>query len=419
MKKAVGIIAEYNPFHNGHAYQIKKAKELTGAEYAVVIMSGDFVQRGTPALLPKHERAKLALLGGADIVLELPSYFASASAEYFAKGAVGILDALRCIDFLCFGSESGELSDCLSLAKILTDEPSEYQTALRQQLKNGLSFPTARKNALSLYCQKRGNLFDTSLLDTPNNILGIEYCKALLTLNSTIQPITIKRKGNDYHSTDISHTLSSASAIRSVLLKNVGSADISALLTHTMPKTTAKYFESLLPTQPLLTEDDFSLLLKYRLMQHTPATLCKYADLSEDLARRIYNNLNDFRSFSQFAELLKTKELTRTRINRALLHAILGIFEDMPTSMPSYVRLLGFRKESSSILRTIQNNTRLPLITKAADYRKLLSCEEVFRGESTFEKDLFVSNLYESVKCAKKQTGFVNDLQKPPVILCN
>ena len=147
MKKAVGIIAEYNPFHNGHAYQIEQSKKLTKADVAVVLMSGDFVQRGTPALFSKHERANMALLGGADIVLELPGSYAS-SAEYFAKGGVGIFHALNCIEFLSFGSESGSLESCRCIAEILKEEPETYQQELKKKLKQGLSFPSARKAAL-------------------------------------------------------------------------------------------------------------------------------------------------------------------------------------------------------------------------------------------------------------------------------
>ena len=162
-----------------------------------------------------------------------------------------------------------------------------------------------------------------------------------------------------------------------------------------------------------MNENDFSLLLKYQLMQHTAETLCQFADLSPDLCRRIYKQLNSFQSFSQFVLQLKTKELTYTRICRGLLHALLGITQEMQTQEPSYVRLLGFRKDHSAFLRTMQKKSRIPIITKAADYQKQLSPS----AASAFEKDLFLSDLYESVKCAKKQTAFVNDLQKPPVIL--
>lgn len=417
MQTSAAIIAEYNPFHKGHAYQIQKTKEKTGAEYIVVLMSGDYVQRGTPALFAKHQRAKMALLGGADIVLELPSYYACASAEFFAKGAVKTLDALGCIRYLSFGSEAGDLDSCLALSRILWKEPAYYQEKLKKGLKSGQTFPTARKGALSEYLSRQKDssvFFDPAFLDTPNNILGIEYCKALFSQNSSIIPVTIKREGNAYHETSISRQLPSASAIRSLLShQDCSDSQLFPLLSHTQPKAVYAYMQELLAGTPPVWENDYSLLLKYQLMQHNPDTLCQYADVSPELSRRIYNRLKEFSSFSQFAQILKTKELTYTRINRALLHILLGVSHALPGMNPAYVRLLGFKKESSAFLRTIQKSTSIPLLTKAADYQKKLSPT----GKTAFEKDIFVSDLYESVKCEKKQAAFSSDLQKSPVIL--
>lgn len=419
MKKAVGIIAEYNPFHNGHAYQIEQSKKLTKADVAVVLMSGDFVQRGTPAMFSKHERANMALLGGADIVLELPGSYACSSAEHFAKGSVGIFHALNCIEFLSFGSESGSLDACRCIAEILREEPAFYQQELKKNLRQGLSFPSARKAALKTYCQKQSLFLDEDFLNQPNNILGIEYCKALLALDSSIQPVTIERKGGSYHSTDLSSLYPSASAIRTALKEAAstetasGSEAALSSLPAAQPQPVWNYMQKLLVRDTPIEENDFSLLLKYQLMQHTPETLCQYADLSPDLSRRIYRQLNKFVSFSQFVSLLKTKELTYTRISRGLLHALLGITPSMQDLTPSYVRLLGFRRESSDFLRIMQENSQIPIITKGADYKKALDSSAC----GVFEKDLFLSDLYESVKSIKKQTAFVNDLQKPPVIL--
>ena len=421
MKKAVGIIAEYNPFHNGHAYQIEQSKGITNADYAVILMSGDFVQRGTPAIFSKHERARMALLGGADIVLELPGAYATGSAEFFAKGGVGIFHALNCMDFLSFGSESGSLDTCMNIAEILKKEPADYQQNLKKKLKQGLSFPSARKAALETHCQKQGLALHEDFLEQPNNILGIEYCKALLTLNSSIQPVTLKRKGSSYHSTDLFSLYPSASAIRKALKKGTprekndipADIDMFSSFSATQPSLVWEHMQMLLSKDIIMEENDFSLLLKYQLLQHNPETLCQYADLSLDLSRRIYKQLNHFQSFSQFVSCLKTKELTYTRISRGLLHALLGITPVMQGLTPSYVRLLGFRRESSEFLRIMQKNSQIPIITKGADYGKVLDSE----ATNAFEKDLFLSDLYESVQCAKKQTAFVNDLQKPPVIL--
>lgn len=414
MKKAVAIIAEYNPFHKGHAYQIQQAKLQTGADFVIILMSGDFVQRGTPAILSKHQRTSMALLGGADIVFELPSYYACGSAEYFSSGAVSILNAFRSIDFLCFDSESGTIDTCRFLGELLANEPNLYKEKLRNHLKNGLSFPVARKSALSEYLKEKNIPFNENFLDTPNNILGIEYCKSLSTQNSSILPITIKRIGNPYHETTFTSAYPSASAIRKELISSSNiQKSFSDVLKDAQPPAVKNYLYSLLEKDPFLTENDFSMLLKYELMKNTSESLSTFSDMSSDLARRIYHHLNAFKTFSQFAEQLKTKELTYTRICRAMLHVLLNISTDLPTTSPVYVRLLGFKKESSAFLRTLQKNSTIPILTKAADYRKILPKEAQF----LFEKDLFASNLYETVKCNKKPAAFTNDLQKPPVIL--
>ncbi len=414
MQKAVGIIAEYNPFHKGHEYQIQQAKEQTGANIAIILMSGDFVQRGTPAIFAKHQRTAMALLGDADIVFELPSFYACGSAEYFSSGAVSVFNALNSIDFLCFGSESGEIDTCRFLGKLLADEPKLYKEKLRSFLKQGLSFPAARKSALAEYLKEKDIPFSEDFLDTPNNILGIEYCKSLAAQNSSIAPVTIKRIGSSYHETSLSSEYPSASAIRRELIAAWNTQKfLSDTLKNAQPPAVKDYLCALLENETFLIEDDFSLLLKYELMKNTPESLCAFSDMSPDLARRIYHHLNTFETFTQFAEQLKTKELTYTRICRALLHVLLNIPSDLPAISPAYVRLLGFKKESSSFLRILQKNSDIPIITKAADYKKLLPKE----AHSLFEKDLFASNLYETVKCNKKSTAFTNDLQKPPIIL--
>ena len=414
MQKAVGIIAEYNPFHKGHEYQIQQAKEQTGANIAIILMSGDFVQRGTPAIFAKHQRTAMALLGGADIVFELPSFYACGSAEYFSSGAVSVFNALNSIDFLCFGSESGEIDTCRFLGKLLADEPKLYKEKLRSFLKQGLSFPAARKSALAEYLKEKDIPFSEDFLDTPNNILGIEYCKSLAAQNSSIVPVTIKRIGSSYHETSLSSEYPSASAIRRELIAAWNTQKfLSDTLKNAQPPAVKDYLCALLENETFLIEDDFSLLLKYELLKNTPESLCAFSDMSPDLARRIYHHLNTFETFTQFAEQLKTKELTYTRICRALLHVLLNIPSDLPAISPAYVRLLGFKKESSSFLRILQKNSDIPIITKAADYKKLLPKE----AHSLFEKDLFASNLYETVKCNKKSTAFTNDLQKPPIIL--
>ena len=412
-----GIIAEYNPFHRGHKYQINYCKKELQADYVIVVMSGDYVQRGTPALLPKHLRAEMALRCGADLVLEMPVSVSTASAETFAMAGVSILDNLHVVDQLCFGSEYGEVSALQELAAVLVKEPKEYRVLLKTFLSEGLSFPAARSQALIEYFKDshhfEGDDFDgiltpllnqiVQILNLPNNILGIEYCKALLRLDSSIRPVTLKRQGMGYHETfpdqqtaSSSLNFASASAIRNALKSGFGISEILGEL----PDNAA-----------LVLENDFSLLLQYCLLNETPESLIGYADMSKDLATRIYSQINHFENFTQFTELLKTKELTYTRIQRALLHTILKVREQ-PKRIP-YARVLGFRKSSSPLLKKIKQHTTIPVITKAADASGILSAD----GQKIWNDNLRASNIYESILAQKTGRPFVHEYQKQLVLL--
>lgn len=401
--KIVGLIAEYNPFHNGHKFHIEQAKEITGADTAIVIMSGDFVQRGAPAIIPKHLRAKMALQAGADLVFELPTTYASGSAEYFAKGAVSLLDQLGCVDSLCFGCESGDLVPLTKIADILCNEPEDYKTLLAHALKKGDAFPLARQKALSCYLNDPEL---DKLLAQPNNILGIEYLKAIAQLKSTIQPYCIQRQGADYHDASVHETYSSASAIRSL----ISSEAVSHIAGH-VPCECEQILKETFKLRYPVYADDFSLLLKYRLMQETKETLTSYIDITPELSNRIYNHLNSYISFGQFCELLKTRTFTYTRISRALLHVLLGIRKDTPqfvnSSIHYYAHLLGFRKEAAPVLRLIKENSALPILSKltAAD-------ELIEHGKAALKLDIYASDLYETVITDKFHTPFISELEQ-------
>lgn len=212
--KVAGIIAEYNPFHKGHQYHIEETRKQTGADYVIAVMSGDYVQRGEPAIADKYMRTRMALSGGADLVIEMPVIYATASAEYFATAGIGILDRLGCVDYLSFGSEWADVEDYSSYATLFLEEPEEYRQILQEQLKRGKSFPEARAFTAGKL------LFDSKpetaveFLKEPNHILGLEYIKALRRRNSSIQPITVKRKGNHYHEKILAEEYSSATSIR-------------------------------------------------------------------------------------------------------------------------------------------------------------------------------------------------------------
>lgn len=407
--KTVGLITEYNPFHNGHAYHIEKAKMLTGADRVIVVMSGDFVQRGAPAVMPKHLRAESALLSGASLIIELPVCFATGSAEYFAQGSISLLNRLGCIDSICFGSECGDLHLLKEIAQILADEPIEYQTALKQALKEGASFPAARQEALNIYSDKY-----SEILASPNNILGIEYLKALAKIHGKMEPFTIKRIGAGYHDMDIDGQFSSATAIRSDIyqLADVNSSSESLPLTHIqtqVPSSCHELMKKNYQTRYPVKADDFSLLLKAKLLSETAGSLSHYLDMSPELANRILRLRNDYLSFEQFCDLLKTKELTRSRISRSFIHVLLGITNDWLTAMKApapYARILGFRRDHADLLGILKRTSDIPLITSPA---RAVLADTAYQ---MLELDIYASNLYESVITDLYGTPFHNELTK-------
>lgn len=422
--KIVGLIAEYNPFHNGHLYHIEEAKRITGADTAIVVMSGDYVQRGMPAIMPKRVRAEMALKCGAAAVFELPVCYATASAELFAAGAVSLLDQLGIVDAICFGSECNDINAMQNAAKILCEEPEAYRTSLRESLRSGKTFPAARREAILKYT---GDPLCADLLNDPNNILGIEYLKALIRLDSAMTPYTILRKGAPYHSQNLDKTYSSASAIRS-LLAHSGSL-LNARLSESRfdsPRLSSLFgaLEGQVPPccMDLLKDahkvlypvyqNDFSLILKYKLLNKEPESLLRYMDVSKELANRICANLNHFFNYSQFCELLKTKELTQTRIHRALLHIMLGTKKIRVENAASngyhfYARLLGVRKDSVKILSMISRQSNLPLLTKLSAEHELSP-----DGQLMLRHDILASNLYTSVITDKYKTPFQNEYKQ-------
>lgn len=421
--KIVGLITEYNPFHNGHLYHIEKAKEITGADSVIVVMSGNYVQRGAPAIMPKHLRAEIALEAGVDILMELPVCYAVGSAEYFAAGAIDLFERLGCVDSICFGSECGDYGLLARVAHILADEPEGYRQSLKQALKNGMSFPLARQKALKEYLQ------DESLdlvLEQPNNILGIEYIKALYQRKSPMKSYTIKRMVSGYHDTSLTGSYSSASAIRrllsfssqSVLLEKDGMFDEPSMsevlgrLEGQVPPSCIRLLEETHHSRYPVYPNDFSLLLKYRLLTETRESLTKYLDISEDLANRIINNANDFISFDQFSDQLKTREMTLSRICRCLFHILLNIRkEDLLTYKEQgycqYARILGFRKDARRLFSLLKNSSQVPLVTKLTQTGNLSSA-----GLSMLKTDILAANLYESIITNKYKMPFINEYQQ-------
>lgn len=399
--RIVGIIAEYNPFHNGHAYHIQKAKELAHADAAIVVMSGNYVQRGAPAIMPKHVRAEIALKAGSSLVIELPVRYATGTAEQFAYGAVSLLEKLGCVDAICFGSECGDICALEEAAKILVHEPEEYKELLQDLLRAGLSFPAARQQALEvLYPEKDFHY----LLSSPNNILGIEYIKALYRLNSKIVPLTLPRKCSEYHATELSGPYSSASAVRKLIEEHRFSE-----LESQLPEGNVDLFFQIFEQRFPIYANDFSLLLKYRLLNETKASLAEYEDVSEELANRIYNQQNQFENFEQFFQLLKTKEITYTRISRALIHIVLNI-KKQSTSNIHYARVIGFSLNDATVLSTVKKHSSIPLLTK------LTATEDLSKmAKQMLNEDIYTANIYEAILADKFDLKPINEYEHPVV----
>lgn len=358
------IIAEYNPFHTGHLYQIKKVREITKAEHIIIIMSGNYVQRGCPAVFDKYTRARMALECGCDAVFELPVYYSCASAEYFASGAVNLVTQTGCVDYLCFGCEYENIDMISKIADITANQPPEYKESLKSNIKSGMPFAVSRTNAV--LSSLPDNLHDDAakIMSSPNSILAIEYIKALKLHHSHIKPVIIKRK-NSYHSEALNEDFASASAIRNGIFNN--SCDIKKYI----PKECINTFSSGYP----INENDFSEYLIHSVIYNQ--NLSSYFDVSEYMENSILNNIDKYYTFSGLAAAISGKHTTTTHSYRGLLHILLEITEDevknyMDKNYNTYIRLLGFNKSHSSILADIKKNSSLPIISKMSDARRLL-----------------------------------------------
>ncbi|MCI8638267.1 MAG: nucleotidyltransferase family protein [Coprococcus sp.] len=416
--KITGIIAEYNPFHNGHLYHIKKALERTGSDAAVVVMSGNFVQRGAPAIIPKHLRAEMALKGGAAAVLELPVCFSCGSAELFAMGAVSLLDSLGCVGSLCFGSECGSIEELSQAASILSKEPEDFKRLLRSYLQKGCSFPAARRMALADYTKDSRM---AQLLDTPNNALGIEYLKALSRVKSPIRPYTIARCGAGHHEKGRSGRFSSASSIRTQIAEVTRTKFVSdrawETLSFQVPSFCMPVLKESWQIRYPICAHDLSLPLRYKLLSQTRDSLLLYADMTPDLANRIMNRLDEFQDWDTFSAALKTKEITYTRISRVLLHILLDIRKDdldayAGNGMAQYARLLGFSQKSKWVLQRFKLCSRIPLVMNPARPDTVSDL-----GKRMLKTDCFAADLYESTAAFKFHRPFLNECRQEIRIL--
>ena len=418
--KIVGLITEYNPFHAGHLYHMQRARELTAADYCVVLMSGSFVQRGEPAIFDKYRRTKAALLAGADLVLEMPVAFSTASAHEFAAYGVALLSAIG-VDAVVFGSECGQIEFLKQAASALNHESAEFQERLRKGLKAGLTYPQARAKALG-ETQAGGtrveNVEDfhantdvsnshiwSSILNSPNNILGIEYLRAAEDLHSPMEFYTISRKGSGYHEDTLADAnFPSASAIRGIIRNSLSKdKDLLDILASHLPAVTHPAYTGAVP----VFVDDFSELLNAAVLQ-MQATF-SIADLSPELAARLAKPPYFPLSFEERIQALKTRQLTYTRVSRALLHLVLGMREEdisrwKDEGYALYARILGFRRQSSPLLSCLHKKSSIPLITKMADAAQNLSPSAL----ALLEQEVYASHLYQTVRM-KRSGVFQNE----------
>lgn len=396
-----GIIAEYNPFHNGHQYQLDYIRSQLNTDYIVVVMNGDFTQRGEAAILNKYDRASMALDAGADLVLELPVLYGTESAEFFATGGIRLLNELGCIDQICFGSEADDLDALKIIASIYLQEPDLYKAELNRQLKNGISFPKARTMALSCYA-KHVHLTlpeDLSFLQQPNVILSIEYLKALECQCSNIKPVLIKRSDSGYHSVNLGQYASATAIRKTYVLK--GAVEV---LRESLPSHVYEMLEHAYEQAAPMQTSYFYPYLQYCFWKER-RPLSEIQDISEDLSNRIQAVYRPEYTYDQLLNAILNKQYTMTRIQRSLLHILLDITkQDVRIQLKSksmhYARVLGFRRESSALLRHIRSHSAIPILQQVAEGYVPFQKDNL-AARQLLKYDIEAAQLYEQV-CHQK-----------------
>ena len=422
--KAAGLITEYNPLHNGHMHHLDMARKESGIDCTIAVMSGNFVQRGEPAIIDKHSRCTAAINAGVNLCVELPTYYAVSSAEGFADGAVRTLDALKA-DAVVFGSECSDIEVLTKAATILATEPEMYRELLKDNLATGLSYPAARQSALIEHCLSQGIKLPDNLLSSPNNILGIEYIKSIIRNKCNITPVAISRSGTGYNDIDIDG-LPSASAVRHIIAEKASKvpqgtesmdlSELKGLLPLSMYELFLKSTHPVQKETPILV-DDMTPLFNYKMSELfndcsrdkklLSAKLSSYTDITTELANRMAEQFSGLDLISEYCQRVKSRQYTYSRISRCILHVILDITKikaakyDQP-NVP-YIRVLGFDEKGQKYLSSIKKSCPVPIITKTANHRELLAddihCSAiynqlVFNKYGTVLKDEFRSGVY-------------------------
>lgn len=424
--KTVAIIAEYNPFHNGHKYHLDTAKKLTGADYAVALMSGSFLQRGHAAMWDKYTRAKMCVTSGIDLALELPFPYATGSAMDFANGAVNILNRLGSIDYLCFGAETADISAMNEIADILISEPDLYKLQLKAELGSGKSFPAARESALTTYTNDSSI---SGIVASPNNILAIEYLCALKRTGSSIKPVSVERKNSGYHDPNIYRDISSATAIRNSIKENIldisSASDINSVfssVTDDIPKNVLDIITSVNGKAGPVFNSDLTPFLQGKLL--SASDFNSICDINRELADKLLK-LSPVILYDTAIELLNTRETTAGRISRSLIHLILGYTNDdrklfIENGYAAYANILALKKESSPFLRELNLKSSIPLITKKADFQANVNTYPAINKDVAnrlWELDTKATELYNCLIFNRYQYKNTNDYNtKFPVI---
>ncbi|MGR6543175.1 nucleotidyltransferase [Paenibacillus tundrae] len=407
--KAVGVIVEYNPLHNGHVYHLSEARRLSGADAVVAVMSGSFLQRGEPAIVGKRARTEMALHAGADLVLELPVAYAVQPAEWFAYGAVALLHHTGVVDSLCFGSESGDLDSLQRIARVLAVEPAGLREDIARRLREGASYPAAYAGAAAALAPGGVDARDAAaLLEQPNNSLGLHYLIALERLGSAIQPFTAARTGAAYHeATPGPGAIASATAVRRLLM-----ADGPEAAAQYVPAATLAILQREWQTQraPVHWERFVQTLLHIAATRRA-SELASIAEVTEGLEHRLIRTLSQLAEPSVDALLnaLKTKRYTRTKLQRMLTHVLLNhskteLSPSILAEGPGYLRVLGFSSKGQSLLKQMKRSASLPVVIKPATF-----------NHSQLELDIQAQAAYALAYEDKDTRTMYSDYYDPPI----
>lgn len=361
--KATGLVVEYNPFHNGHLHHLQQSSVKTNSDVIVAVMSGNFLQRGEPALVDKWTRAKMALSAGVDLIIELPYAFATAQASDFAKGAIYLLESLKCETF-CFGSEEGSLDAFQHTYHLLLANKADYNTAISNFMKQGISYPKALNEAYKVVASDASvPLVD---LSKPNNILGYHYMEAAYNLNAAIKPETIQRVVANYHDeAKHSETIASATGIRKVLFDEKELSSVQ----HFLPRTSIEELNEWKNTaQAFGCWDRFYTLLRFTILRHNKERLAQFAEVTEGMENAIWNAALMCETFQTFMLQIKSKRFTWTRIQRMLTHIYTEFtWEQLQEiDLPTYIRPLAMNKKGQAYLQSIKKDLQLPIVSRVA-----------------------------------------------------